>query len=72
MTLSLPPELEHRVEEEIASGEFQSSDQLIEEAIRSFLDFRQARLNRESWDKLTQRVIDAGLYDKVYVPADKD
>lgn len=73
MTLSLPPELEKRVESEIASsGDFQTSNQLIEEAIIRFLDARGAHRRRESLDRLTDAVIEAGLYDKVYLPSDKD
>ena len=36
MTLSLPPELEKRVETEIAMGGFQDSSQLIEEAVAKY------------------------------------
>jgi Arc/MetJ-type ribon-helix-helix transcriptional regulator len=72
MTLSLPPELEKRVESEIAFGGFQNSNQLIEEAIIRFLDSRRAQRRRESLDRLTDAVIEAGLYDKVYIPSDKD
>ena len=72
MTVSLPPELEQRVETEIALGDFQSSNQLIEEAIIHFLDSRRARRRRESLDRLTDAVVAAGLYEQVYIPSDDD
>ena len=71
MTLSLPPELEQRVETEIATGDFQTSSQLIEEAVRQFLDARRARRRREALDNITRAVIEAGLYDQVYIPVDE-
>lgn len=46
MTLSLSPELEQRVEWEIALGDFQDSRQLVEEAVREFLDARHAACRR--------------------------
>ena len=72
MTLSLPPELEKRVETEIAFGDFQDPNQLVEAAISEFLDARRARRRREALDRITDAVIEAGLYDKVYIPSDED
>jgi Arc/MetJ-type ribon-helix-helix transcriptional regulator len=72
MTLSLPPELEERVETELALGGFENPSQLIEEAVAEFLDSRRARRRREALDRITAAVVEAGLYDRVYIPADED
>ena len=41
MDVTLPADLSKQVEQELASGRYHSSDELIEEAVRSFLDDRQ-------------------------------
>lgn len=72
MTVSLPPELEQRVETEIALGDFQSSNQLIEEAVTRFLDARRGSRRIAALDRIARAVDDAGLYDKVYLPSDDE
>ena len=72
MSLSLPPELDQRVETEIAFGDFQSSNQLVEEAIRQFLDARRGNRRIAALDRIAQAVDDAGLSDRVYLPSDDD
>lgn len=72
MTLSLPPELEKRVETEIAFGDFQDSNQLVEQAVSQFLDDRRARRRMDALDRIAQAVDEAGLYDRVYLALDAD
>ena len=72
MTLSLSPELEERVESEIAMGDFQTSDQLIEEAVQFFLEKRRSMRRRQAQRELGDAVEAAGLYDQVYIPSDED
>ena len=72
MTLSLSPELEERVESEIAMGDFQSSDQLIGEAVQFFLEKRRSMRRRQALRELGDAVEAAGLYDQVYIPSDED
>ena len=74
MTLSLTPELEQRVEQEIASGEFQNSNQLIEEAVSEFLQKRQSLRRRKALDNIASAVHAAGLRDIDYhiPPAEDD
>jgi Arc/MetJ-type ribon-helix-helix transcriptional regulator len=41
MDVTLPADLTKQVEQELASGRYQSPDELIEQAVRQFLDERQ-------------------------------
>jgi Arc/MetJ-type ribon-helix-helix transcriptional regulator len=41
MNVSLPADLRRRFEQELASGRYQSPDELIEQPVRHFLDERQ-------------------------------
>jgi Arc/MetJ-type ribon-helix-helix transcriptional regulator len=41
MEVTLPADLRKQVEKELASGRFQSPDELIQQAVRHFLDERQ-------------------------------
>ena len=72
MPVSLPEELEHRVQTEVAFGDFRTSDQLVVEAVREFLQRRESLRRRKVLDELTDAVDAAGLYYKVYVPPDVD
>ena len=51
MTLSLPPELKKRLETKVALGDFQSTDQLFEQAISQFLDDRRGRRRIDALDR---------------------
>jgi Arc/MetJ-type ribon-helix-helix transcriptional regulator len=70
MTLSLPPELEERVETELALGGFENPSQLIEEAVAEFLDSRRARRRLDALNRIAHAVEEAGLSDSVYLPQD--
>jgi Arc/MetJ-type ribon-helix-helix transcriptional regulator len=72
MAVILPEELEHRVETEMAFGDFPNSDQLVVAAVREFLQKRESLRRRKSLDELSDAVDAAGLYYKVYVPPDVD
>ena len=69
MEVTLPADLRKQVEQELASGRFQSPDELIERAVREFFDERQRggqRLN--ALRRIGHLVDQAGLYGSVLVP----
>jgi Arc/MetJ-type ribon-helix-helix transcriptional regulator len=69
MDVTLPADLREQVEQELASGHYQSSDQLIEQAVRHFLDDRQRAQRRlDSLRRIGQAVDRAGLYERVLLP----
>jgi len=72
MEVTLPADLTKQVEQELASGRFQSSDELIQQAVRQFLEERQhgqRRLN--ALRRIGQAVDRAGLYERVLIPDQK-
>ena len=69
MDVTLPVDVKRKVEQEIASGRYNSSDELIAQAVRYFLDDRlrgQRRL--DALRRIGQAVDQAGLYERVLVP----
>jgi putative addiction module CopG family antidote len=68
MEVTLPADLRKQVEQELASGRYQSPDELIEQAVRHFLDERQRDQRR--LDAL-RRIGQAGLSDRVLIPDQK-
>jgi Arc/MetJ-type ribon-helix-helix transcriptional regulator len=69
MNISLPPDLTRQVENELASGHYRNTNQLIEEAVRFFLTERERGQRRlDSLRRIGQAVDEAGLYEKVLVP----
>jgi len=68
MEVTLPADLKKQVEQELASGRYQSRDQLIEQAVRHFVDERQRGQGR--LDAL-RRMDQAGLYERVLLPDEK-
>jgi len=70
MEVRLPADLTRQVEQELATGRYHTSDQLIEEAVRYFLDDR-ARCQRrlDALRRVGQAVDEAGLYERVLVPS---
>jgi Arc/MetJ-type ribon-helix-helix transcriptional regulator len=69
MDITLPADLKKQVEQELASGLYQSPDELIEQAIRHFLDERQRGQRRlDALRRIGQAVDQAGLYEQVLVP----
>lgn len=69
MNITLPADLTKQVERELASGCYQSPDELIEQAVRHFLDERQRGQRRlDALRRIGQAVDQAGLYERVLVP----
>ena len=69
MDVTLPVDVKRQVEQEIASGRYNSADELIALAVRYFLDDRlrgQRRL--DALRRIGQAVDQAGLYERVLVP----
>jgi len=69
MDVTLPVDLRKQVEQELASGRYHNSDELIAQAVRYFLDDRlrgQRRL--DALRRIGQAVDRAGLYERVLVP----
>jgi len=72
MVVKLPADLNKQVEQEIASGRYQTPDELIEQAVRHFLDERQRGQRRlEALQRIGQAVDQAGLYERVLLPGRK-
>jgi Arc/MetJ-type ribon-helix-helix transcriptional regulator len=68
MNLTLSPETEKRVQEELATGRYQSANLLIEDAVQYFLDRRQASQRRlDALRRIGQAVEDAHLYERVFI-----
>ena len=69
MDVTLSEELRMQVEQELASGRYQSSDELIEQAVRLFLDDRQRSQRRlDALRRIGEAVDRAGVYERVLVP----
>lgn len=69
MNVTIPPDLSKLVEQELATGRYQNSDQLIEQAVRYFLDERQRGQRRlDALRRIGQAVDQAGLYERILVP----
>jgi Arc/MetJ-type ribon-helix-helix transcriptional regulator len=72
MEVMLPADLRKQVEQEFASGRYQSRDELIELAVRHFLDERQpGRRRLDALRRIGQAVDEAGLYERVLIPDEK-
>jgi len=69
MELTLPADLKKRVDQEVASGRYRSTDDLIEQAVRYFLDERQrGRQRLEALRRIGDAVDQAGLYERAVIP----
>ena len=69
MDVTQPADLTKQVEQELASGRYQSPDALIEQAVRHFLDERQRAQRRlDPVRRIGRAVDDAGLYERVLIP----
>lgn len=69
MEVTLPAELARLLQQELARGVYGSADELIEQAVRQFLDERQRAQQRlEALRRIGQAVDQAGLYDRTHVP----
>jgi len=72
MEVTLPADLKKQVEQEIASGRYQSRDELIEQAVRQFLDERRRGERRlDALRRIGQAVDEGGLYERVLIPDQK-
>jgi len=69
MDVTLPVDLRKQVGQEFATGRYHSSDELIEQVVRYFLDDRQRGQRRlDALRRIGQAVDQAGLYERVLVP----
>ena len=69
MEVTLPADLTTQVEQELASGQFRSRDELIEQAVRRFFDERErGRQRLDSLRRIGQAVDQAGLYERMLIP----
>ena len=72
MEVTLPADLRKQVEQELASGRYHSPDELIEQAVRHFLEERQRGERRlDALRRIGQAVDQAGLYERVLIPNQK-
>lgn len=72
MEVTLPADLRKQVEQELASGRFQNPDELIQQAVRYFLEERQCGQRRlEALQRIGQAVDQAGLYERTLTPDQK-
>lgn len=69
MQVTLPADLRKQVEQEFASGRYRSRDELVEQALRCFLDERQRGQRRlEALRRIGEAVERAGLYERALIP----
>lgn len=69
MNVNLSPDIEKRVEGELAAGQYSDADQFVETAVRHFLDRHQRSQQRiEALRRLGRAVDDAGLYETAVLP----
>ena len=69
MNMILSPDIEERIESEVSAGRYPDRNQLIEDALRHFLDRLQRDENRaQALRRVAQAVDDAGLYERVLLP----
>lgn len=69
MEVTLPADLRNQVEQEVASGRYQSRDELIAQAVRQFLVERQRGQRRLDALRGIGRAVDqAGFYERVLIP----
>ncbi|MGA2267937.1 MAG: hypothetical protein ABSH44_05650 [Bryobacteraceae bacterium] len=70
MDVNLSPEIENRVKDELAAGQYQDLNEFVETAVQYFLDQRQRSQQRlQALRRIGQAVDDAGLYQRVLVPS---
>jgi Arc/MetJ-type ribon-helix-helix transcriptional regulator len=63
--------LKEQVEQELASGRYQTPDELIEQAVRQFLNDRQRSQRRlDALRRIGDAVDQAGLYERVLPPTE--
>jgi Arc/MetJ-type ribon-helix-helix transcriptional regulator len=68
--VNLSPEIENRVKDELAAGQYRDVNQFVETAVQYFLDQRQRSQQRlQALRRIGQAVDAAGLYERVLVPS---
>jgi Arc/MetJ-type ribon-helix-helix transcriptional regulator len=69
MDVTLPADLRKQVEQELASGRYQSPDELIEQAVRQFLeDLQRGQRRLDALRRIGEAGDHAGLYEGALVP----
>jgi Arc/MetJ-type ribon-helix-helix transcriptional regulator len=70
MNVTLPADLRAQLEQELASGRYHNTDELIEQAVRHFLDDqRRAQRRLDALRRIGHSVDQAGLYEQVSTPS---
>jgi Arc/MetJ-type ribon-helix-helix transcriptional regulator len=70
MNVNLSPEIERRVNDELAAGQYRDANQFVETAVQYFLDQRRRSQHRlDALRRIGQAVDDAGLYEQVLAPS---
>ena len=60
MNITLRPDLQERIDERVRSGEFQSADAIVEQALALFLDYDEPAMDDEEF-RDTKTAIDEAL-----------
>ena len=69
MDVNLSPEIENRVKDELAGGQYRDAKQFVETAVQYFLDERRRSDQRlQALRRVGGAVDAAGLYERVLVP----
>jgi Arc/MetJ-type ribon-helix-helix transcriptional regulator len=69
MDVNLSPEIENRVKDELAAGQYRDAKQFVETAVQYFLDERRRSDQRlQALRRVGGAVDAAGLYERVFVP----
>ena len=69
MEVTLPADLSMQVEQDVFSGRYETAGELIEEAVRVFLDDRHSgQRGLEALRRIGHAVDQAGLYEPVLLP----
>lgn len=72
MDIALSGDLREQVERELATGRYQSPDELFEQAVRYFLEERQrGQRQLDALRRIGQAADHAGLYERVLIPGEE-
>jgi Arc/MetJ-type ribon-helix-helix transcriptional regulator len=70
MDVNLSPEVENRVKDELAAGQYRDLNQFVETAVQHFLDQRQRSQQRlQALRRIGQAVDADGFYERALVPS---
>ena len=68
MDVTLSAHLKKQVQQELASGSYRSADELIEQAVRRFLDERhRGRRRLDALRRIGRAVDEAGVYERALI-----